>query len=94
LMGRDASEMSVSPAQNALKPPPVPEVAYALPGPAGTPAELVELAAGIERRLAGHYAAVAATAGGARLLGADLLVGTAVREVRWTGTPTALPGLQ
>lgn len=73
--------------------PPVPEVAYALPGPAGTPAELVELAAGIERRLAGHYAPVAAATGGVRLLGADLLAGTAVREVRWTGTPTALPGL-
>src|SRR3989304_2525980 len=33
LMGRDASEMSVSPAQNFLKPPPVPEMPTVIRAP-------------------------------------------------------------
>lgn len=74
---------------------PVPaEATYALPGPVGTRAEAVALAALLEQRLAAVYAdAVAELDGELRELAAVGLRDAAVRAARWSSSSTAFPGL-
>jgi hypothetical protein len=69
------------------------DVTYRLPGPTGTPAQLVAVALLVEQRLTATYAElVAHTAGSDRRFAIRMLDASALRELGYGGRPSDLPG--
>lgn len=89
-----AAEVLAGVLEAAGRQAPVPEPGYEMPGATASGADVRALAVLIEDRAAAlHAEVVAAATGGLRLLGADLLLGAAVRAAGWRGAAVPLPGL-
>ncbi|WP_067439731.1 ferritin-like domain-containing protein [Nocardioides jensenii] len=74
--------------------PVVADVAYELPNPARTPAQLSAIALQVEQRCAATYAdLVARTVDDVRAWGVTALIEAAVRQLDVDGEPTDLPGI-